>query len=107
MPLVAVRRADLDEREVARAAAEVGDEHALIVIELRLVVVRGGDGLELEDDVGPADPREGLAEAARGEGLVLGGGGVREVNGATDDDARRRAARAPPRRARGGRRGEA
>jgi hypothetical protein len=49
----AVGRADRDQGEVARAPAEVGDEDRLVVIEPGLVVVGGGDRLELEDDVGP------------------------------------------------------
>ncbi len=87
LPAAAVGGADLDDGEVARAAAEVGDEAELVVVEAGLVVVRRRHRLVLEDDVVEPGRQHGRAQALHRERVVLGAGGVGEVDGPPHHDA--------------------
>ena len=53
---LAVLRADTDDGKVARAAADVGDEHQLFALDRLFVVVGRRDGLIHERDVAKAHP---------------------------------------------------
>ena len=65
-PVAARRRGRGDQAEVAGAAAEVADEHELVVIEAALVLVGRGDRLVGERDVGEAGAsrRRGVRRAS-------------------------------------------
>jgi hypothetical protein len=67
----AAGRPGLDHREVAGAAAEVGDQHALVAIEPRGVGVGGGDRLGGEGDLVEAGQRQRGAHP-RDRALVVG-----------------------------------
>ncbi|MFN7972809.1 MAG: hypothetical protein U0166_10750 [Acidobacteriota bacterium] len=78
--------AQAQQAEVAGSTAEVRDEDELLVIELRLVLVRGADGLERDVDF--REPGEGQsgAQPPLGAGVVVGSFGPREVDGPPDHD---------------------
>lgn len=63
--------ADMEQGEVAGAAAEVADEDEFVVIERGLVGVGGADGLHLEVDGLETSVDEGLLKALQGEGIVV------------------------------------
>ena len=63
-------RADTDHREVGGAAAEVGDDDQLVVIELCGVARRGADRLVLEHDLVEAGLPERLAHSSDGARVV-------------------------------------
>jgi len=63
---------DVNQREVAGAAAEVADKDEFVVIEGGLVSIGSGDGLHLEIDRLEACMDECLAEALEGEGVIVG-----------------------------------
>ena len=74
-------RADVEEREVAGAAAEVADEDGFGAGEGGLVGGGRGQGFELEGDVLEAGAGEGGAQAGEREGLVFGGFSADEAHG--------------------------
>ncbi len=85
--LPAQRGTDPEQREVAGAAAEVGDQDELVALEIALVVVGRRDRLVLEDHVGVARVAEGRAQSRERKldgGLV---GGVGEAHRASHHDA--------------------
>ena len=77
---------DRDDREVAGAAAEVADENQLVALQPRLVRVRGGDRLVLEDDFVEAGEADRRHQPIRRERVELGIGRNREVHRAAEDD---------------------
>lgn len=91
--------ADAQQAEVARAAAEVGDEDQLVLGEPALVVIGRGHRLVLEHQrlgVEPGAAQRGTQPSHR-VGVVLGRVGAGEAHRPANDDARRRAAAKPDR----------
>lgn len=82
------RGAETDEREIARAAAEVAYQDEFVVIELALVVIGRRNRLELEGDVLEPGGLGRGAQACEGESLVFGSFSAGEVDGSAEDDAR-------------------
>ncbi len=80
--LPALARADVEQREVAGASAEVSDKDGFGAGERGLVGCGCGQGLELEGDVLETGAGEGGAQAGEGEGFILGRFGTDEANGA-------------------------
>src|SRR5262249_11475151 len=80
--------ADLQERKVAGAAAEVGGGNQLVVVQAHCVGVRGADGLVFEDDVIEASIGEAFAEAGDGPVIVFFGFRSREAHGTAYDRPR-------------------
>ena len=56
-------RAELDQREIAGATTEISDQDELVVIELLLILIRRGDRLKHELDVGKSSLGNGGAQA--------------------------------------------
>jgi hypothetical protein len=88
-------RTDVHQREVAGAAAEVGDQKQLVLLEAALVVVGRADRLVLEDDLAKAGVGAGGAQPPEGEGLVGGVLGVDEAHRAPHHGALHRLAELP------------
>ena len=81
---------DRDDREVARAAAEVADQDPLVALQSRFVRVGGRDRLVLEDDLLEAGEPDRRQQAVGGERVELGVGRVREMDRPAEDDPPRR-----------------
>ena len=79
-------RAHAHHREVARPAAEVGDQHDALLADADAELARRRDRLGEEGDLGEAGLLRRLLEAALGEGVLVGV--VREARRAAEDDAR-------------------
>src|SRR5690606_22131792 len=75
-----------EDREVAGAAAEVGDEGALAAAAAAGVGRSGGDRLVDEGDLLEAGDGEGLAHAGDGAAIVIVGARAPVTDRATDDD---------------------
>lgn len=73
------------EREVGGAAAEIADEHELVLCDESLVIPRSRDGFELEFDLFEADELGGFVKTFRGKFFVWRIAG--KFDGTTEDDA--------------------
>ena len=76
--------ADVDQRKVAGAAAEVADQNQLVVIERGLVGVRRCDRLHLEVDGLESGVKKGLAKPLEREVVVVVGVRADEAHRASD-----------------------
>jgi hypothetical protein len=80
----AAGRAHAHQAEVGGARAEVGDQRQLGPRQRALVVICGGDRLELESRVVEAGQARGRQQAVGGDGVVVGCGAAREAHRPAD-----------------------
>src|SRR4051794_3030264 len=78
-------RADMDERKIAGAAAEVADQNQLVVIERGLVIVSRGHGLHFELNLRETGHPEGFAQTALRESVIVFSFGADKPDRASDD----------------------
>ena len=89
VPVPGCRRFEREQREVARAAAEVADEDRGRPGQSLLVGIRGGNRLVLEDRVDDPGQLERFAQACEREVVVLPAARDGEVHRTPDDRPRR------------------
>jgi hypothetical protein len=79
---------DAQERKIAGAAAEVGHQDQLFVVEAGRIAKGGGDRLQLEDHLRETSVRQGGAHPAHGAGVVIGIASAPVTHRAPDDGPR-------------------